>query len=237
MAMTWFYEYFDTPAQAPEDRTRISVPRIGLRRFALKAETRVFWISSEKWRSGRVIETTAHGDTYIRAREWEGYVAEEDLFVRWHLPLVDPVGFAAGGLLESPLLADLRRPFLRAILRQRSAARGMKGALSSAIELHDHQLEAAWRVLQDPVQRYLLADEVGLGKTIEAGIILRQLLLDDPRLSVQFILPPFLIGQWQHELATKFFLKDFTQADIRFARNDEPNYLGTRRLADRRRGP
>jgi ATP-dependent helicase HepA len=215
-------EYFDTPGQAPEERTRLSVPRRGLRRFALKPESRVFWISAAKWRSGRIIETTSHRDIYVRAHDWEGHVAEEHLFVRWHLPLTDPVGFAAGGLLESPLLADLRRPFLQAILRQRSAARGMKGALSSAIELHDHQLEAAWRVLQDPLQRYLLADEVGLGKTIEAGIILRQLLLDDPGLSVQLILPPFLIGQWQHELTNKFFLKDFTQADIRFARNDEP---------------
>jgi ATP-dependent helicase HepA len=216
-------EYFDTPGQSQEDRTRISVPRRGLRRFVMKAETRVFWISAGKWRSGRIIETAPDGDIYVRTRDGEGFISEERLFVRWHLPLTDPVGFAAGGLLESPLLADLRRPFLQAILRQRSAARGMKGALSSAIELHDHQVGAAWRVLQDPVQRYLLADEVGLGKTIEAGIILRQLLLDDPRLSVQFILPPFLIGQWQHELANKFFIKDFTQANIRFARNDEPS--------------
>jgi ATP-dependent helicase HepA len=189
----------------------------------MKAETRVFWISAGKWCSGRVIETAPDGDIYVRTRDGESFISEERLFVRWHLPLADPVGFAAGGLLESPLLADLRRPFLRSILRQRSAARGMKGALSSAIELHDHQLGAAWRVLQDPVQRYLLADEVGLGKTIEAGIILRQLLLDHPRLSVQLILPPFLIGQWQHELASKFFIKDFTHANIRFARNDEPS--------------
>jgi len=216
-------EYFDTPGQAAEDRTRLAVSRQGLRRFVLKPETRVFWISAGKWRSGRVIETTPHGDIYVRASGWEGHVPEEHLFVRWHLPLTDPVGFAAGSLLESPLLADLRRPFLRAILRQRSAAYGMKGALSSAIELHDHQIEAAWRVLQDPVQRYLLADEVGLGKTIEAGIILRQLLLDDPGLSVQLILPPFLIGQWQQELTDKFFLNDFTRADIRFARNDQPS--------------
>lgn len=216
-------EYFDNPGQGPEDRTRLSVPRHGLHRFALKPETRVFWISAAKWRSGRIIETTSHGDIYVRARDWEGHVPEEHLFVRWRLPLTNPVGFAAGGLLESPLLADLRRPFLRTILRQRSAARGIKGALSSAIELHAHQLETAWRVLQDPVQRYLLADEVGLGKTIEAGIVLRQLLLNDPRLSAQLILPPFLIGQWQHELTNKFFIKDFTRADIRIARNDEPN--------------
>lgn len=216
-------EYFDTPGQKPDERKRLSVPRSSLSRFVLKQETRVFFVATGKWRSGRVIETTSHRDIHVRAHEWEGFVPEKDLFIRCHIPLTDPVGFGAGGLLESPLLADLRRPYLQAILQQRSVARGMKGALSSAIELHDHQLAAAWRVLQDPVQRYLLADEVGLGKTVEAGIILRQLLLDNPGLSVQLILPPFLVGQWRHELTNKFFLNDFTKADIRFARNDEPS--------------
>ncbi|MGY2129387.1 protein DpdE [Blastococcus sp. SYSU DS0617] len=217
-------EYFDTPEQRTEDRVRMSVPRTGLRRVELKPETRVFWQTGDRWRSGRVIEMTQHRDISVRETggDWEGFVPEDRLFVRWHRPLLDPVGFGAGGLLESPLLADMRRPFLQAILRQRAAARGMRGALSSAIELHDHQLETAWRILQDPVQRYLLADEVGLGKTIEAGIVLRQLLLDNPELSVQLVLPPFLIGQWRHELEDKFFLKDFPDADVRFARNDEP---------------
>lgn len=215
-------EYFDFPNQPEFDRERRSVPRHGLRRFSLRKETRVFWLSGGKWRSGRVDEVNDLGDIYVRGHEWENYIPEERIFVRWTRPLSDPVGFAAGGLLESPLLADLRRPFLQSILRQRSAARGMKAALSSAIELHDHQIETAWRVLQDPVQRYLLADEVGLGKTIEAGVILRQLLIQIPRLSVLIILPPFLIGQWQQELATKFFIQDFPYATINFARDDEP---------------
>lgn len=215
-------EYFDTPGQEPEDRVRKTVPRRGLQRFELKPETRVFWESDGRWRSGRVIEANEHRDVYVRARDWEGFVAEDRLFVRWNQPLADPVGFAEGRLLESPLLADLRRPFLRAILQQRSAARGMKGALSSAIELHDHQLDTAWRVLQDPVQRYLLADEVGLGKTIEAGMVVRQLLLEDPQLEVQLVLPPFLIGQWRRELETKFFINDFPDAGFRFARDDDP---------------
>ena len=149
-------EYFDAPGRLPEDRLRRAVPRLGLRRFELKPETRVFWESDEGWRSGRTMETTYQRDVYVRSRDWEGFIAEDRLYVRWDRPLVDPVGFAEAHLLESPLLADLRRPFLRAILRQRSAARGMKGALSSAIELHDHQLDTAWRVLQDPIQRHLL---------------------------------------------------------------------------------
>lgn len=215
-------EYFDTPGQEPQERTRETVPRRGLQRFDLKPETRVFWESDGRWRSGRIIESNEHRDVHVRARDWEGFVPEDRLYVRWNQPLADPVGFAEGRQLESPLLADLRRPFLRAILRQRSAARGMRGALSSAIELHDHQLETAWRVLQDPIQRYLLADEVGLGKTIEAGMIVRQLLLEDPQLEVQLVLPPFLIGQWGRELETKFFIKDFPDAEFRFARDDDP---------------
>lgn len=215
-------EYFDSPGQEPLERVRETVPRRGLQRFDFQPETRVFWESDGRWRSGRIIESNEHRDLYVRARDWEGFVPEDRLYVRWNQPLADPVGFAGGGQLESPLLADLRRPFLRAILRQRSAARGMKGALSSAIELHDHQLETAWRVLQDPVQRYLLADEVGLGKTIEAGMVLRQLLLEDPQLEVQLVLPPFLIGQWRRELETKFFIGDFPDAKFRFARDDDP---------------
>ena len=215
-------EYFDTPGQAPGDRSRVTVPRRGLRRFELESETRVFWESESGWRSGRIIESNEHRDVYVRSRDWEGFVPEQRLYVRWNQPLSDPVGFAEGRQLESPMLADLRRPFLRAILRQRSAARGMRGALSSAIELHDHQLETAWRVLQDPIQRYLLADEVGLGKTIEAGMVLRQLLLEDPQLEVQLVLPPFLIGQWRRELETKFFIKDFPDAEFRFSRDDDP---------------
>ncbi|MER7062781.1 protein DpdE [Streptomyces albidoflavus] len=216
-------EYFDTPGQPPDERSRHTVPRKGLQRFKLAPETRVFWPTGAAWRSGRVIEATAHRDIHVRARDWEGYLAEEDLYVRWDQPLTDPVGFAGAGLLESPLLADMRRPFLQHTLTQRSAAHGMRGALSSGIELYEHQVETVWRVLQDPVQRYLLADEVGLGKTIEAGLVLRELLLVQPDLTVQLILPPFLVEQWRRELSGKFRTGDFPGACIMYSRDDAPD--------------
>lgn len=217
-------EYFDTPGQAAADRYQDSVPRASLRRLSLSPELRVFWTDKAgHWRSGRIVETNSHGDIYIRGHEWEGFVPQQDLYVRWDRPLTNPVGFASAGLLESPLLADMRRPFLQSILRQRSAAHGMRAALSSCIELHEHQIETAWRVLQDPVQRYLLADEVGLGKTIEAGIVIRQMLLDNPKLKVQLILPPFLVDQWKRELQNKFRIHDFPRAELRFGRDDKPD--------------
>jgi hypothetical protein len=45
------------------------------------------------------------------------------------------------------------------------------------VEIFPHQIRAAMTVISDPVQRYLLADEVGLGKTIEVGYVIRQVLL------------------------------------------------------------
>ena len=65
-----------------------------------------------------------------------------------------------------------------------SAAQGLTALLSASIDLMPHQVAAVRRVLNDPIQRYLLADEVGLGKTIEAGLIIRQHLIDNPETQV-----------------------------------------------------
>ena len=67
---------------------------------------------------------------------------------------------------------------------------GMSALLSSAIELEAHQVEVIRRVLQDPIQRYLLADEVGLGKTVEAGVLIRQCFLDGGANTQVVWLPP-----------------------------------------------
>ena len=99
---------------------------------------------------------------------------------------------------------------------------GLPSITSSVIEHHPHQLRIARRVLQDPVQRYLLADEVGLGKTIEAGIILRQLLIDDANTKAIVLAPRFLIPQWQRELAEKFLLGDFPEDAVAFVPHEEP---------------
>ena len=62
-------------------------------------------------------------------------------------------------------------------------------------------------MLADPIERYLLADEVGLGKTIEAGILIRQHVIDRPReVRVLVVVPKHLVQQWKAELVSKFFL-------------------------------
>jgi SNF2 family DNA or RNA helicase len=69
-----------------------------------------------------------------------------------------------------------------------------------------YQLEAAARVLRHMQGRAILADEVGLGKTIEAGIVLSELRLRGLAGRVLVLAPAGLTGQWREELERKFAL-------------------------------
>ena len=76
----------------------------------------------------------------------------------------------------------------------------------AAVDLNPHQIEAALFALQSPLSRgVILADEVGLGKTIEAGIVLCQFWAERKR-RLLVILPANLRKQWSQELEDKFYL-------------------------------
>ncbi|HEY9230314.1 MAG TPA: SNF2-related protein [Gemmatimonadaceae bacterium] len=68
-----------------------------------------------------------------------------------------------------------------------------------------HQIDVALRVLRQMGGRALLADEVGLGKTIEAGIILKELVVRGLARRILILTPAALVDQWRGELETKFF--------------------------------
>ncbi len=80
-------------------------------------------------------------------------------------------------------------------------------SLSNAtVDLNPHQVDAALFAFRSPLSRgAILADEVGLGKTIEAGIIISQLWAEKKR-RILVIAPASLRKQWTRELAEKFFL-------------------------------
>jgi len=73
----------------------------------------------------------------------------------------------------------------------------------------DYQIRAAQTALRRFRGRGLLCDEVGLGKTIEAGLVLKEYLLRQMVNRVLIITPPALVEQWREELASKFGLSDF----------------------------
>jgi SNF2 family DNA or RNA helicase len=81
------------------------------------------------------------------------------------------------------------------------------GILSEAkVDLNPHQVEAALFAFKSPLSKgAILADEVGLGKTIEAGIILSEMWAEHKR-NILIIVPASLRNQWNIELMEKFFL-------------------------------
>lgn len=80
-------------------------------------------------------------------------------------------------------------------------------------EPFDYQVRAARTALRRFRGRGLLADEVGLGKTIEAGLVLKEYLLRQMVARVLILTPPGLVEQWQEELAVKFNLPDFVTSN------------------------
>lgn len=105
--------------------------------------------------------------------------------------------------------------FIRRYLAEKICSQKMAGNLSrlssvlakSTIDLNPHQIHAALYAFNSPLARgAILADEVGLGKTIEAGIILAQLWAENKR-KILILCPASLRNQWQDELLTKFGLE------------------------------
>jgi SNF2 family DNA or RNA helicase len=87
------------------------------------------------------------------------------------------------------------------------SAEKLAGALVDAqVDLNPHQIEAALFAFHSPLSKgALLADEVGLGKTIEAGLVLSQKWAERRR-RVLVITPSNLRKQWHQEMQEKFFL-------------------------------
>ena len=74
-----------------------------------------------------------------------------------------------------------------------------------------HQLEVAKQVIENMNGKAILADEVGLGKTIEAGLILKEYMIRGLVRKVLILVPASLVSQWAFELNTKFFIPAIEQ--------------------------
>jgi SNF2 family DNA or RNA helicase len=81
------------------------------------------------------------------------------------------------------------------------------------VETYWYQLETVRKVLKQFRGRVLLADEVGLGKTIEAGMVLKEYLLRGMAGRVLILAPATLVGQWREEMAAKFEIECATSYD------------------------
>ncbi len=107
------------------------------------------------------------------------------------------------------------------------------------VEAHWFQIETVRKVLKQYRGRVLLADEVGLGKTVEAGMVLKEYMLRGMAERVLILTPAPLVGQWRDEMASKFGIDCATSHDA-LLRNDpaafwaQPKVIASIALARRR---
>jgi len=135
-----------------------------------------------------------------------------------HLRLNRPQQKLLAGRLDRDIWFDLRQRTWQA--RTRAAAARARGLAGPRISPIPHQLYIAAAVADRHAPRVLLADEVGLGKTIEAGLILHRLLLAGRAKRVLILVPEALLHQWLVELLRRFNLRFALFDETRLAAGD-----------------
>lgn len=124
---------------------------------------------------------------------------------RWHPSGTDALAQWGAGRFVAP-----QRFALRAGAERWAGWAGTDRLISldslRGVERFPHQIEACRKVLRDLNGRAILADEVGLGKTIEAGIVLKEYVLRGAVRTVLVLVPASLCEQWRAELWEKFEL-------------------------------
>jgi hypothetical protein len=146
-------------------------------------------------------------DAVLRLRPLSG--AESDVQVLRPALERRPVQPARFGLPEPARTAtqDDARLLSEALrLSLRRGAGPFRSAARVGFEPRAYQLVPLLMALRLPVARLLIADDVGVGKTVEAGLILRELLDRGELDRFAVLCPPHLVEQWVDELRTKFDL-------------------------------
>jgi len=129
----------------------------------------------------------------------------------------------AAGQSDAPLHYDLRERAIRLDLAYKYDR--FLSLTSNRIEIEPYQVQAAYEILNSYDHRYLIGDEVGLGKTIEAGIVIEELIARDRADRVLIVAPAPLTVQWQEEMREKFD-RNFVIYDretVRTHRKSHPN--------------
>lgn len=118
------------------------------------------------------------------------------------LSLRGPQERLVAGRFDTSAAFELRRRTLD--LAHRSRKSPVRGFLGGCIDLIPHQLYIAQEVANRHAARVMLSDEVGLGKTIEACLILHRLLLSGRANRILVLVPESLVHQWFVEMLRRF---------------------------------
>ena len=156
---------------------------------------------------GLIVESVSETDgllTYTGTDEDGKTVQLEEGQLNNFIQLNRPTERLFSGQIDKDILFELRYQSLQQLNRlAKSDLYGLRGCRTSLIP---HQLYIAHEVANRYAPRVLLADEVGLGKTIEAGLILHHQLLTERASRVLIVVPESLLHQWLVEMLRRFNL-------------------------------
>jgi len=120
--------------------------------------------------------------------------------------LPDPTGF------DTPDRLDAFLDAVRWGAASTADLKNIQAPFRSGIEIEDYQLDPVVRAIQMPRVNLLIADDVGLGKTIEAGMVALELILRHRARKIVVVCPSALQIQWRDQMRDKFGL-DFRIVD------------------------
>jgi SNF2 family DNA or RNA helicase len=155
--------------------------------------------------------TTEHMDHLVRLSSVEDDSLGEELEVIWELEpgavaherssLPDPTGF------DHPQVLNAFLDAVRWGAISQADDKALQSPFRSGIEIDDYQLDPVVRALTMPRVNLLIADDVGLGKTIDAGLVVQELILRHRVRTVLIVCPSSLQIQWKEEMRDKFGLE------------------------------
>ena len=203
--------------RATDERRRYAAAAAPLRRAQFKVGDHV---ASRDGTSFRVDHVEADGHLFLYRGEGQELTEDE---LSDTLAAAGPDERLRRGQVDAARVHALRTEGLEHLARLRGSP--VRGFLGGRIDLIPHQLSIASDVASRQAPRVLLADEVGLGKTVEACLILHRQLLSGRVGRVLILVPESLVHQWFVELVRRFHLwfKLFDRERCEAIRSVEPD--------------
>ncbi|MHA1109920.1 MAG: DEAD/DEAH box helicase, partial [Promethearchaeota archaeon] len=146
--------------------------------------------------------------------------AENEIIVRAYSPIESVIHNS----YSDPSVFALR--YFARLLYNTYTSSNIKFISNSRLTLLPHQVYIAHQLIMQYLPRYILADEVGLGKTIEAGIFVKEMISRNLAKKILIIVPANLVNQWIFEFQNKFSIR-LERLDSKFVKKvdrcDHPN--------------
>ncbi len=175
------------------------------------------WVVSEVVRSELPVDVTGelppHPQHLVSLVSVEDDATGEELVVVWELePGAESIERpdlprVEADRIDEPVQLDAFLDAVRWGAVTSADSRALQAPFRSGIAIEDYQLEPVVRALRMPRTNLLIADDVGLGKTIEAGLVVQELLLRHRARTVLVVCPASLQIQWRDEMREKFGLE------------------------------